>query len=173
MEGIECSTNESLPFINVADNQNWNHKVDFSTKRRRGGGVAQINLLQETYRESKMVRSKIKICNKFPTRTRVDQHKCLPHLACINPTPLLFLKIVVNSKNDSEIWKKKKKIHWFVELVNTNPLIYNTLHFDQYPGLAIRLNIFRFSEINSKTNFKFENSFPLVCIARWDESIDA
>ena len=26
----------------------------------------------------------------FPTRTRADQHKCLPHLACINPKPLLF-----------------------------------------------------------------------------------
>ena len=36
---------------------------------------------------------------------RADQHKCLPHLACINPTPLLFLKIVVNSKNDSDIGK--------------------------------------------------------------------
>ena len=23
------------------------------------------------------------------------------------PTPILFLRIVVNSKNDSEIWKKK------------------------------------------------------------------
>ena len=37
------------------------------------------------------------------TRTRADQHKCLPHLACINPTPLLYKKIVTNSKNDSEI----------------------------------------------------------------------
>ena len=25
-----------------------------------------------------------------------DQHKCLPHLACINPTPLLFQKFEVN-----------------------------------------------------------------------------
>ena len=37
------------------------------------------------------------------TRTRAVQHKCLPQLACINPTPLLFQKIVVNSKNVSEI----------------------------------------------------------------------
>ena len=28
--------------------------------------------------------------NNCTTRTRVVQHKCLPHLACINPTPLLF-----------------------------------------------------------------------------------
>ena len=62
MEGIECSTNESLPFINVVDNKNLNHRIDFSTKRRRGGGV-QVNLLQETYRQSKTVRSKLKICN--------------------------------------------------------------------------------------------------------------
>ena len=27
------------------------------------------------------------------TRTRVVQHKCLPHIACINPTPLLFKKL--------------------------------------------------------------------------------
>ena len=40
------------------------------------------------------------------TRTRADQHKYLPLHACINPTPLLFQKIVVNLKNDSEIWKK-------------------------------------------------------------------
>ena len=39
--------------------------------------------------------------------------------------------------------KKNLKIHLFVELVETNPLMYNTLHFDQYSLLAIRLNIFR------------------------------
>ena len=37
--------------------------------------------------------------------TRDDQHKFLPLLGCTNPTSLLFWKIVVNSKNDSEIWK--------------------------------------------------------------------
>ena len=41
------------------------------------------------------------------TRTRADQHKWLPNLACLNPTPLLFLKSVVNSRNNSEIKKKK------------------------------------------------------------------
>ena len=41
-----------------------------------------------------------------------------------------------------------------------------TLHFDQYSRLAIRLNIFRLSAINSKTNSKFEKSLPLVCRAR-------
>ena len=39
-------------------------------------------------------------------RTRAVLHKCLPHLAYINPTPLLFLKIANDSKNDFEIWKK-------------------------------------------------------------------
>ena len=38
----------------------------------------------------------------YRTRMGADHHKCLPLLACINPTPLLFQKIVVNSKNDSE-----------------------------------------------------------------------
>ena len=47
---------------------------------------------------------------------------------------------------------KKKNFHKFVEHVETNPLIYKTLHFDQYSHLAIRLNIFRFSGTNSKTN---------------------
>ena len=37
--------------------------------------------------------------------------------------------------------------------------IYNSLHFDQYSHLAIRFNIFLFSAINSKKNFKFVKSF--------------
>ena len=36
---------------------------------------------------------------------RAIQHKCLLHLACMTPTRLLFLKNVVNSKNDSKIEK--------------------------------------------------------------------
>ena len=44
--------------------------------------------------------------------------------------------------------------------------------FDQYSYLAIRLNIFLFSAINSKTNLKFEKSFPLVYRACQDESND-
>ena len=32
----------------------------------------------------------------------------------------------------------------------------NTLHFDQYPRLAIHLNIFQFSANNSKTNAKLD-----------------
>ena len=49
---------------------------------------------------------------KYIVRSAV-QHKCLPHLACINPTPLLFKKkkIVTNSKNYSEI---KKSYYQFV-----------------------------------------------------------
>ena len=39
-----------------------------------------------------------------------------------------------------------------MELVETNPLTYNTLHFDQYSRFAIRLNISWFLAINSKMN---------------------
>ena len=83
---------------------------------------------------------------------------------------VLFKKIVTNSKNDSEIWKKA--FHRFVELVETNLLICNILHFDQYSRLAIRLNIFLFSANNSKTKSKFGISFPLACRSCWDKSID-
>ena len=43
-------------------------------------------------------------------------------------------------------------------------MIYNTLKFDQYSRLIIRLNIFRFSAEISKTNLKFEKKN--VCKAR-------
>ena len=36
---------------------------------------------------------------------------------------------------------EKKAFHWFLKLVETNPLIYNTLHFDQYSPLFICSNI--------------------------------
>ena len=65
----------------------------------------------------------------------------------------------------------KKAFYSFVELVKTTPLIYNTLHFDQYSRLAIRLNIFRYSAIKSETILKFEKN-PLVCWARYDKFID-
>ena len=58
------------------------------------------------------------------TRMSADQHKCLLHLAYINPT-LLYKKKLTNSKNDPEIWKKD--FHMFVELVETNPLMYNNI----------------------------------------------
>ena len=51
---------------------------------------------------------------------------------------------------------EKKTSHQFVELFESNPLTYNTLHFDQYSRLSIRLNIFWFSAKISKTNLKFE-----------------
>ena len=40
-----------------------------------------------------------------------------------------------------------------------NPLIYNTLQFDQYSRLAISLKLFRFSVNNSKTksSYSFED----------------
>ena len=37
------------------------------------------------------------------------------------------------------------------------------MHFDQYSRLAIHLNIFRFLDKISKTNSKFQKSFPFVC----------
>ena len=62
------------------------------------------------------------------------------------PNATIILKIVVNSKNDSEIWKKA--FHLFAELVESKLLMYNTLHFNQYSLLVIRLNIFLLSSIN-------------------------
>ena len=55
-----------------------------------------------TDRQTKSI-SECTLKKTFQTRPCAIQHKCLPHLACINPTPLLFLKIETNSKNDSEI----------------------------------------------------------------------
>ena len=61
-----------------------------------------------------------------------------------------------------------------IEPDESNPLICNTLHFDQYSQLAIRFNIFWFSASNLKTNLKFEKkNFPIVCRTCRDESIDA
>ena len=77
-----------------------------------------------------------------------------------------FLAIVIIQKFVGNL---KKGFHKFVELVEMSPLTYNTLLFDQYSRLFIRLNIFRFSAINSTTNLK--KSLPLLCRARWDESI--
>ena len=48
------------------------------------------------------------------------------------------------------IQKFEKSFHNIVELVETNPLMYNTLHFDQYPRLVIPSNILQFSANNSK-----------------------
>ena len=50
----------------------------------------------------------------------------------------------------------EKTFHKFVELDKSNPLIYNTLHFDQYSRLPICLNIFQFYASNSNSNTKFE-----------------
>ena len=55
-----------------------------------------------------------------------------------------------------KLFRNLKSFQKFVEHVETNPLIYNTLYFDQFPRLAIRSNIFRFSANNLKTNPKFE-----------------
>ena len=39
---------------------------------------------------------------------------------------------------------KKKNFHYFVELIETNPLMYNTLQYDQYSRLAILVKKFGF-----------------------------
>ena len=61
----------------------------------------------------------------------------------------------------------------FVELVEKNPLICNTLQFDQYSRLAFHLNIFKSSAKILKTSYlKFEKSFFLFYRTHWDEIID-
>ena len=90
---------------------------------------------------------------KQKNRTHAVQHKCLPLLACIHPTPQ---GNILKNCNYFEI--SKKIFPYFVELVETNTLIYiiyKTLYFDQYSRLAIRLNIFWFSAKNSETYLKF------------------
>ena len=61
------------------------------------------------------------------------------------PNAPIILKNVVDTKKDSEIWKKLSSS--LKKLVETNPLIYNTLHFDQYSRLAIRRIFFGFRPI--------------------------
>ena len=87
-----------------------------------------------------------------------------------NPKATIILKTFNLFEN---LFRNLKKVfRQFVELVESNPLIYNTLHFDQYSRLTILLDIFRYSAKISKTNYKFEKNFPLVCRACQDESID-
>ena len=57
--------------------------------------------------------------------------------------------------------KFEKPSHSFVELVESNPMVYNTFHFDQYSHLSIHLNSFRFLAKISKTNSKFEKKFSI------------
>ena len=52
------------------------------------------------------------------------------------PNATIILKIVTNSKNDSEIWKKSFPL--VIELVESNSL----MHFDQYSHIAILLEYF-------------------------------
>ena len=52
----------------------------------------------------------------------------------------------------------KKAFHKFLEHVQTNPLIYNTLHFDPYSRFSICSNIFRFSANNLKKNSNSEKT---------------
>ena len=68
------------------------------------------------------------------TGLRADQHKCLPHFACINLTLPLFQKIVVDSKNDPEIWKKT--FHSFVELVETKS---QTFKIKTSPAILLKI----------------------------------
>ena len=86
-------------------------------------------------------------------------------LNCINPTPQLFEQLLLIQNMISK-FEKKNTSYWYVELVETNPLIYNTLQFDQYSRLTILLKKFRFSVKDLKINSKFDKSFSLVCRAR-------
>ena len=62
---------------------------------------------------------------------------------------------------------EKKTSYWYVELVETNTLIYDTLQSDQYSRLTILLKKKnRFSVKNLKINSKFDKIFLLVCRAR-------
>ena len=51
------------------------------------------------------------------------------------------------------IWTLEKSLQIFVELIETNPLMYNTLQFDQYSRLSISFNFF---------GQKFEKEFEIL-----------
>ena len=87
------------------------------------------------------------------------QHKYLPHLACMTPMALLFKENVVNLKKNPKFQKSFPLVCRACRVESIDIAIANTLKFDQYSHHVIRLNIFRFSAINSKTNFKFEKVF--------------
>ena len=69
----------------------------------------------------------------------------------------MFFFFCQKIENLSEILKKA--FHYFLELIETHPLIYNTLQFDQYSQLAILLNIFQDLAKISKNNLKVEKQF--------------
>ena len=58
----------------------------------------------------------------------MNAKKRMPPPPCMHKSnATIILEIAVNSKNNL---KFKKALHLFVELFETNPLIYNTLYFD-------------------------------------------
>ena len=60
--------------------------------------------------------------DQHETRTRADQHKFLPQLACIKPTLLFVEYYPVFGQFFENEFKNK-----FVELVEANPLMYNII----------------------------------------------
>ena len=65
----------------------------------------------------------------------------------------------------------KKAFHQFVELVESNPLIYNKVHFDHIQASLIVWIFFGFQQKYWKLIWDLK-SFSLVCRAHWDKSID-
>ena len=72
------------------------------------------------------------------------------------PNATIILKNRSYLKNNSEILKEISIS--FSRLVDSNPLICNAFHFDQYSRIYICLNTVRFSAKISKTNLKFEKN---------------
>ena len=58
-----------------------------------------------------------------------------PHKPKPNATIIFYKSVVIQNM----ILLLEKTFHKFVEHVETNPLIFNTLHFDKYSCLTIRL----------------------------------
>ena len=77
----------------------------------------------------------------------------------------IFLFSANNLKTKLKL--KKKNFSLVVELVETNPLIYNSLQF-HHSKFTPRYSFVKNSvfDQNSKTNFKLEKNFPMVCRAR-------
>ena len=96
---------------------------------------------------------------------RAIQHKCLPHLTCINPMPLLFLKNLTNSKMIPKIWKK---IH--ISRVKSIDIQYISLR-SIFKPLFVWI-FFGFWTKFRKLIWNLKKSFSSICRASWDESTD-
>ena len=101
-----------------------------------------------------------------------DQNKCLSLQACKMPTPLLFLKIVVNSKMIPK-FEKSFPLVCSYSFDETNSLIWNTLKSDQYSKFYLNLVIrWIFLVFSQWFENELKKSFPLVCRAWQNEFTD-